>query len=189
MKLGYARVSSSGQNLESQLEKLQSVGCDKIFQEKMSGTKADNRTQLQEAIAFAREGDIFIVTRLDRCSRSVNDLYKIMEQLKEKGVEFKATEQELDTTTSTGRLMIGLLSIVSAFETDLRAERQADGIKSALNRGVRFGRTSKMTPDEVIAAVKLKENGYTNQELADRFSVGKSTLLRYLAAYKLKTAC
>ncbi len=185
MKVGYARVSSSGQNLASQLEKLQSVGCDKIFQEKMSGTKADNRTQLQEAIAFAREGDVFIVTRLDRCSRSVNDLYKIMEQLKDKGVEFTATEQELDTTTSTGRLMIGLLSIVSAFETDLRAERQADGIKSALNRGVKFGRSSKLTSDDVIQAMELKEEGLTNQEIAKKFNIGKSTLLRYLAEYKL----
>ena len=185
MKVGYARVSSSGQNLESQLEKLQSVGCDKIFQEKMSGTKADNRTQLQEAVAFAREGDVFIVTRLDRCSRSVNDLYKIMEQLKDKGVEFKATEQDLDTTTSTGRLMIGLLSIVSAFETDLRAERQADGIKSALNRGVRFGRSFKLTFDDVIQAMELKEEGLTNLEIANKFNIGKSTLLRYLAEHKL----
>jgi DNA invertase Pin-like site-specific DNA recombinase len=181
MKVGYARVSSTGQNLESQLEKLELVGCSKIFQEKMSGTKADNRTQLQEAIAFAREGDVFIVTRLDRCSRSVNDLYQIMEQLKIKGVDFKATEQDLDTTTSTGRLMIGLLSIVSAFETDLRAERQSDGIKSALNRGIKFGRKHKLDTDAVIEAIKLKEQGYSNQQIANKFSIGKSTLLRYFA--------
>ena len=184
MKVGYARVSSSGQNLQSQIESLEKAGCEKIFQEKMSGTQAANRKELQDALDFVREGDTFIVTRLDRCSRSVLDLYRIIETLNDKGVSFKATEQELDTSTSNGRLMIGLLSIVSAFETDLRAERQADGIASALKRGVRFGRRTKFDDAKTAEAIQMQKDGMTNQQIADHYEIGRSTLLRWIAAYK-----
>ncbi len=184
MKVGYARVSSNGQNLLSQIESLEQAGCEKIFKEKVSGTQAANRKELQDALDFVREGDTFIVTRLDRCSRSVLDLYKIIETLNDKGVSFKATEQELDTSTSTGRLMIGLLSIVSAFETDLRAERQADGIASALKRGVRFGRRTKFDDEKTVKAIQMQKDGMTNQQIADHYEIGRSTLLRWIAEYK-----
>lgn len=184
MKIGYARVSSSGQNLESQIEALQRAGCEKIFQEKMSGRQSDNRTELQNALDFVREGDVFVVSRLDRCSRSVVDLHNILKKLGQKKVEFKATEQDLDTSTSTGRLMIGLLSIISEFETDLRAERQADGIKSAIKRGVKFGRVAKMNDEQVVQAIQMQSDGMLNQDIADNFGVGRSTLLRYVSKYK-----
>lgn len=188
MKIGYARVSSSGQNLQSQIEALQKAGCEKIFQEKMSGKQSDNRTELQNALDYVRDGDMFVVTRLDRCSRSVIDLHKILETLKNKKVEFKATEQDLDTSTSTGRLMIGLLSIISEFETDLRAERQADGIKSAIKRGVKFGRVAKMNDEQVVQAIQMQDDGMLNQDIADNFGVGRSTLLRYISKYKKSIA-
>ncbi len=184
MKVGYARVSSAGQNLSSQIEALEKAGCEKIFKEKMSGTMASNRTELQNALDFVRSGDIFVVTRLDRCSRSVLDLHQIIEKLNNKDVAFKATEQELDTSTSSGRLMIGLLSIVSAFETDLRAERQADGIQSALKRGVKFGRKAKLDEEQVVLAIEKQKQGLTNQDIADEFEIGRSTLLRHIANYK-----
>ena len=180
MKIGYARVSSIGQNLEAQIELLEKVGCDKIFQEKKSETKKYNRVELNNALEFVREGDTFFVTRLDRCSRNTLDLFKILEHLKNKKVAFKATEQEFDTTTSTGKLMLGLLSVIAEFETDLRAERQAEGIKSALARGVKFGAKRKMSDEQVVEAMELQKSGeFTNQEIADRFGVGRSTLLRY----------
>ena len=184
MNVGYARVSSTGQNLDSQLEALKAVGCDKIFQEKMSGTQADNRSELQSALDFVRSGDTFYVTRLDRCSRSVKDLHTIIDHLQAKDVAFKATEQDLDTSTSAGRLMIGLLSIVSAFETDLRAERQADGIKSAQKRGVKFGAKLKFTNEDTIKALQMQEVGMLNQDIADTFGIARSTLLRHIANYK-----
>lgn len=181
MKVGYARVSSTGQNLEAQIELLKSAGCEKIFQEKKSGTKRADRVELENALEFVREGDIFLVTRLDRCSRNTLDLYKI----KNKKVDFKATEQEFDTSTSTGKLMVGLLSVIAEFETDLRAERQAEGIKSVLARGVKFGAKRKMSDEQVVEAMKLQKSGeFTNQETADKFGVGRSTLLRYLSEYK-----
>lgn len=185
MKVGYARVSSTGQNLQSQLEALEKAGCDKIFQEKKSGTKIFNRPELDNALEFCREGDTIIVTRLDRCSRNVKDLHQIIETLNNKGVGFKATEQEIDTTTSAGRLMIGLLSIVSAFETDLRAERQADGIASAMKRGVKFGGTPKLKDSDVLKIMDFQQfTTMTNQAIADEFDIARSTLLRYVSKYK-----
>jgi len=185
MKVGYARVSSTGQNLEAQIELLEKAGCEKIFQEKKSGSQMDNRTELNNALDFIRSGDTFMVTRLDRCARSNLDFYRILEILKTKEVELKATSQEFDTTTSIGRLMMGMLSVMSEFELDLRAERQADGIKSAMARGVKFGAKRKMSDEQVIEAMALQKKGeMTNQEIADMFGVGRSTLLRYFANYK-----
>ena len=185
MKVGYARVSSTGQNLESQIDALEKAGCEKIFKEKKIGKQQDNRQELKNALEFVRSGDEFIVTRLDRCSRSVGDLHNILEVLNSKDVSFKTTEQDLDTSTSTGKLMIGMLSVISAFETDLRAERQADGIKSAKKRGVKFGRQSKLTDEDVISIIDLqREAQLTNQQIADKFNIGRSTLLRYVANYK-----
>jgi len=185
MRVGYARVSSTGQNLEAQVELLKRAGCEKIFQEKKSGTKRADRVELENALEFVREGDTFLVTRLDRCSRNTLDLYKILELLKSKKVDFKATEQEFDTSTSTGKLMVGLLSVIAEFETDLRAERQAEGIKSAMARGVKFGAKRKMTEEQVLEAIALQKSGaFTNQQIADKFGVGRSTLLRYVSEYK-----
>jgi len=185
MKVGYSRVSSKGQSLTSQIDALEKAGCEKIFQEKKSGTKTYNRPELQNALDFVRNGDTLIVTRLDRCSRNVKDLHQIIETLNEKDVGFKATEQEIDTTTSAGRLMIGLLSIVSAFETDLRAERQAEGIASAKKRGVKFGGTPKLTEKDVLRIIDFQNcTTMTNADIAKEFDIARSTLLRYVANYK-----
>lgn len=184
MKIGYARVSSMGQNLQSQIEALEKAGCEKIFMEKKSGIQSANREELQNALDFVRNGDTLIVTRLDRCSRNVRDLFQVLETLNKKDVAFKATEQEIDTSTSAGRLMIGLLSIVSAFETDLRAERQADGIASAKKRGVKFGSKPVFDDTKVVQALEMQNTGMINQEIADSFGIARSTLLRYIADYK-----
>lgn len=184
MKIGYARVSSSGQNLEAQIELLEKAGCEKIFHEKITSTQSVGRKELQNALDFVRIGDTFVVTRLDRCSRSVKDLYEIIDKLNSKEVAFKATEQNIDTSSSSGRLMIGLLSIVAEFETDLRAERQAEGIASAKKRGIKFGRKSKLDMTKVVEAIKMQDIGVANQEIADYFNIGRSTLLRYISQYK-----
>ncbi|MFA6138747.1 MAG: recombinase family protein [Sulfurimonas sp.] len=185
MLVGYARVSSTGQNLNSQIEALEKAGCEKIFMEKKSGTQYANREELQNALDFVRNGDTLIVTRLDRCSRNVKDLHQIIETLNKKEVSFKATEQEIDTSTSAGRLMIGLLSIVSAFETDLRAERQADGIASAKKRGVKFGGTPKLEKKDVLRIMDFQNNTtMTNGDIAKEFDIARSTLLKYVATYK-----
>ena len=127
MKVGLARVSSVGQNLDSQLIALKEYGCEKIFQEKKSGTKAEDREVLREWIDFMRENDEAVVTRIDRCSRSVLDLQLIVKELEEKEVTFAATEQSINTKTPEGKCFLNMLSVFSEFETNLRKERQMDG--------------------------------------------------------------
>ena len=184
MRIGYCRVSSTGQELASQIELLEKANCDKIFTEKMSGRQMDNRVVLQEALDFVRDGDEFIVTRLDRCSRSVKDLHIILSKLEDKSVSFRATEQELDTSTPQGRLVIGILSTINAFTIDITKELQMDGIRSAQKRGVQFGPKSKFNEEKTIQAIELQSQGLTNQQIADEFEIGRSTLLRYISNYK-----
>lgn len=183
MLVGYARVSSTGQNLDSQIEALEKAGCKKIFKEKKSGTDTKNRVELQNILDFVREGDTLVVTRIDRCSRSVSDLYKILETLKEKKVEFKATNQNIDTSTSTGKLMLGMLSIIAEFENDLRRERQSEGIQKAKALG-KFKKEKSLTDTQVKEIVGLQKTNFTNQEIVDQYGVGRSTLLRYVSNYK-----
>lgn len=179
MLVGYARVSSVGQSLELQLEALNAIGCDKVFSEKRSGTSTDGREALADALDFVREGDTLVVTRLDRLARSMADLYSILERLTKKGVAFKCIQQSgVDTDSSTGRLMLGILGAVAAFETDLRKERQREGIEKAKANGVYKGR--KPTVD--LAAVReLKDQGIRPTEIARRLKIGRASVYRALA--------
>ncbi len=125
-KVGYARVSSVGQSLSIQLEKLNN--CDKIFKEKRSAT-TDQRPKLQECLEYVREGDILVITRLDRLARSTLHLCQIAEILKSKKVALQVLDQNIDTNDATGRLLFNMLGAISQFETEIRSERQMDGIK------------------------------------------------------------
>jgi DNA invertase Pin-like site-specific DNA recombinase len=141
MLVGYARVSSTDQSLEVQLEALAQAGCEKVFAEKVSGSSTKDRVELANAIDFVREGDTMIVTRLDRFARSISDLYKLLEALRAKGVEFRCINQSgVDTDSSTGRLMMGVLGAVAQFENDIRRERQIEGIRKAMKAGKYRGR-------------------------------------------------
>jgi DNA invertase Pin-like site-specific DNA recombinase len=187
MKVGYARVSTIHQNLDSQIEALKNAGCIDIFEEKKSGTTKDGRVELENALKFVRKGDTLIVTRLDRFARSMKDLSDMIHHLKEKGVDFICTEQNLDTSSSEGRLMLNMLGAFAEFETELRAERQADGIKSAQNKGVVFGRKKKFDDEKCKEAISMKDNqGMKNEDIATHFNIGLRTLQTYLKDYKDK---
>ena len=135
--VGYARVSSLGQDLSVQLGKLK--GCDKVFKEKRSGVDA-GRPELRACLEYLREGDTLLVTKLDRLARSTPDLYRIISQLAERGVAFKVIDDpSIDTTSRTGKLIMGILALIAEFENDIRRERQRDGINKAKAEGVRFG--------------------------------------------------
>lgn len=134
--IGYGRVSSVDQKLEIQTEQLKAAGCEKIFAEKMSGKAADNRAELQKCLAYVREGDVLVVTRLDRLGRSLPDLLDIVLGLREKGVEFRALQQCIDTSTSEGRMMLGIMGTFAEYEREIRAERQREGIEKAKQKGV-----------------------------------------------------
>lgn len=150
MIIGYARVSTKEQDIDLQTERLAEAGAEKIFQDKLSGTQASNRAQLQLCLDFVREGDTLIVTRLDRIARSSHDLHNIIASLEAKGVAFKCIQQgEVDTSTSTGKLMIGMLGAIAQFENDLRRERQREGILKAKAKGIYKGRRAVIDADRV----------------------------------------
>lgn len=157
MKIGYARVSSTGQSLDVQLEQLTAAGCEKIYQEKRSGRSTAERLELSRAIDDCRRGDVLVVCRLDRLARSVPDLYAIVAELEDTGAGFQCLQQgAIDTTTPTGKLMFGVLGAVAEFENDLRRERQREGIEKARKAGKYRGRRRKIDHADVIAAVKAK---------------------------------
>ena len=175
MKVGYARVSSVGQNLESQLIALKEYGAEKIFQEKVSGTSTKGREQFKQCLEFVREGDELVVTRIDRCSRSVLDLQLIVKELEDKGVTFSATEQSINTKTPEGKCFLNMLSVFSEFETNLRRERQLDGIKA--NRHKFKG---KQTTIDVKRIKALKEEGLGATAIAKTMGIDRTSVYRLL---------
>ncbi|WP_336979014.1 recombinase family protein [Brevundimonas nasdae] len=178
--IGYARVSSSGQSLEVQRDQLLAAGCTRIFEEKRSGLSQDGREQLALALDYVRDGDVLIVTRLDRLARSITDLRQIIDRLTAKEVGFRALQQgDLDTSTSNGRLMLNMLGAFAEFEADLRRERQREGIAKAQAKGVYKGRKPTVPVDEVR---KLKAEGMAPTEIAKRLNVGRASVYRALAA-------
>ena len=135
--VGYARVSSIGQNLDVKLNKLKD--CDKVFKEKKTGTSSQ-RPQLKACLEYVCEGDTLVVTRLDWLARSTLHLCQVADQLQAQGVNLKVIDQSIDTSDATGRLLFNILSAIAQFETEIRAERQMDGIRNAKANGVHLGR-------------------------------------------------
>ena len=176
-RVGYARVSTKEQRLEVQLEKLKD--CDKIYEEKLSGTD-DKRPKLQECLDYVREGDTLVVTRLDRLARSTLHLCEVAKLLERKGVSLVVIDQSIDTSTSSGRLLFNMLGAIAQFETEIRAERQAEGIRKALNNGVKFGRKSLLKADQVEALKRKRQEGVTISALMREFGIGKVSVYNYL---------
>tara|TARA_B100000161_G_C33326577_1_gene313873 strand:+ start:55 stop:603 length:549 start_codon:yes stop_codon:yes gene_type:complete len=175
MKVGLARVSSIGQNLDSQIIALKEYGCEKIFEEKKSGTKAEGREVLREWIDFMRENDEAVVTRIDRCSRSVLDLQLIVKELEDKGVTFSATEQSINTKTPEGKCFLNMLSVFSEFETNLRRERQMDGIKA--NKDKFKGRGITI---DAMQVQLLKAKGMGATAIAKEMGIDRTSVYRVL---------
>ncbi|MEH6580232.1 MAG: recombinase family protein [Amphritea sp.] len=182
MIIGYARVSSAGQKLGVQLDKLNIAGCEKIFQEKQSGASTNKRIELKTALNHMREGDSFVVTKLDRLARSINDLSTIVAQLEEMGVTLQVLDQNIDTSTSEGRLMLNMLGSFAEFERDIRAERQADGIAKAMKEGkVKFGRPAKLTEaKKAEIRERASDINVSKKALLKEFNISRSTLYRVL---------
>jgi DNA invertase Pin-like site-specific DNA recombinase len=179
MKIGYARVSSTGQDYQTQLDKLQAAGCEKVFHEKQSGKSADDRVQLQAALEFAREGDIFVITKLDRLARSMNDLTSITSQLQKQGVGFVVIDQQIDTTTPTGKLLFNILGSLAEFERDLINARCEEGRKAAKAKGVKFGRKPKMTDVQLDALRSdVKAGILSMQAIANKYEIARNSVYR-----------
>jgi DNA invertase Pin-like site-specific DNA recombinase len=178
MFVGYARVSTQDQDLTVQRSQL--AHCEKLYEEKASGTDAA-RPQLQACLDFVREGDTLVVTRLDRLARSTLHLCQIAEALARKGVHLQVLEQGVNTHDATGRLLFGMLAVIAQFETELRAERQREGIAKAKAQGVHFGRQKALTPAEATQLRAERAQGETLRVLMRRYGLGKTALYRYLA--------
>lgn len=184
MKIGYARVSTTGQDLSTQVEKLKAEGCEKIITEKQSGKSADDREELQRAIFWMGAGDVLVVTKLDRLARSMADLHQIVKTLHDKGAAFKVTDQAgIDTTTPTGKLLFNVLGSIAEFERDLINGRTAEGREAAKAKGVKFGRKPKME-DSQIEAIKadVKSGALSMQAIADKYGIARNSVYRLAGA-------
>ena len=176
--VGYARVSSVGQSLDVQLTKLKD--CDKIFQEKRSGS-SNKRPRLKACLEYVRDGDTLVITRLDRLARSTLHLCQLADQLEQKGVHLQVLDQSIHTGDATGRLLFNMLGAIAQFETEIRFERQMDGIQNAKARGVSFGRTKRLTQQQCTELCRKRQQGVLIKTLMKDFNLSKSSVYRYLA--------
>jgi DNA invertase Pin-like site-specific DNA recombinase len=164
--------------------KLKSSQCERVFKEKQSAVDAD-RPELRRCLDYLREGDTLLVTKIDRLARSTSDLYRIVSRLADKGVEFKVIDDpSIDTTSRTGKLVMGILALIAEFENDIRRERQMDGIAKAKERGVRFGRKRELTIDRVEQIKALRLRGWTVPEIMRQARLSKASVYR-----ALRTVC
>ncbi len=178
--IGYARVSSTGQKLEVQLDKLTSHGCKRIFHEKKTGTSTTARTEWNKCMQYLRTGDTLVITKLDRLARSMIDLTKITDELNKREVELIVLDQQINTTTPEGKLLFHMLGAVAEFETEIRAERQRDGIAKALEKGTKFGAKSKLTPGQLTEMRQKRADGVLIRELMTEYGLSKASVYRLL---------
>ncbi len=180
MRVGYARVSTTDQDTALQRERLEEVGCERVYAERISGRSTDGRQQLAECLRFVREGDQLVVTKLDRLARSMADLIKITEELQAKQVDLVVLDQAVDTTTPAGKLMFNMIGAFAEFERALAEERRNEGIARARTKGVKFGRPRAIGGDEAAALRELAARGAKLREMADATGVSVPTVSRWL---------
>lgn len=176
---GYARVSTAEQNPEAQEQALKAAGCTVIRTDKKSGTTREGRRELETLMDFLRSGDVLIITRIDRLARSISDLQAIIGELKAKGVQLRCTEQPVDTSTAAGKAFLDMLGVFAEFETNLRKERQAEGIAVAKSKGVYTGRKPTAT-GQAEKAKELHAAGKSVTEIGNVLGISRSSVFRCL---------
>lgn len=176
---GYARVSTTDQDLSLQEDALRAAGCDVIRAEKRSGTTTSGREELRTILDFIRQGDVLMVTRVDRLARSIGDLQDIVRSLKAKGATLRATEQPIDTGTAAGKAFLDMLGVFAEFETNLRRERQLEGIAKAKAAGVYAGkgRPASIAPEKVR---ELRDQGLGPSAIAKSLGISRMSVHRAL---------
>jgi DNA invertase Pin-like site-specific DNA recombinase len=186
MRIGYGRVSTRDQNPDAQEDALKEAGCDRIFVDKASG-KLASRPELDKALIAAREGDQFVVTKLDRLGRSLKNLIELVDRLKEQKVGLVILDQGIDTSTNMGRMFFQILGAIAEFEHAMMVERTHDGLAAARARGRVGGRKQALKPRQVQLAQEmydeLGDDGkrkHTVQDIADELGVARTTIYRYL---------
>jgi DNA invertase Pin-like site-specific DNA recombinase len=177
--IGYARVSTTDRDLSIQEVALQAAGCDVIRAEKQSGTSTQGRAELRTVLDFIGKGDVLLVTRVDRLARSIGDLQDIVRALKAKGASLRATEQPIDTSTAAGKCFLDMLGVFAEFETNLRRERQLEGIAKAKAAGIYKGRPASIDGARLR---ELKASGMGPTEIAKALKIGRASVYRVLEA-------
>jgi len=181
MLIGYARVSTDDQNLDLQRDALQQAGCDKIYTDQQSGVSTD-RSGLDTVLEVARSGDTLVIWRLDRLGRSLKNLIHLVEQLERQGVGLKSLQENIDTTTSGGRLVFHLFGALAEFERNLIRERTRAGLSAARARGRQGGRPKLLDPQKRELALRLhRERQHSIADICRLMGISKSTLYNYLA--------
>ncbi len=175
--IGYARVSTTDQDLSIQEAALRAAGCEVIRAEKRSGTTTEGREELRTVLDFLRTGDVLMVTRIDRLARSIGDLQDIVRQVKARGASLKATEQPIDTSTAAGKCFLDMLGVFAEFETNLRKERQLEGIAKAKAAGIYKGRRPSINPTRVR---EMKAQGLGATGIAKALGIGRASVYRVL---------
>jgi len=181
--IGYARVSTTDQKLEPQVDALKAAGCETVFEDVISGAKAD-RPGLNEALAFLRKGDTLVVWKLDRLGRSMKHLVETVTDLGDRSVGFKSLTEGVDTTTTGGTLVFHLFGALAQFERDLTVERTQAGLKAAATRGRKGGRKPVVTPKKLEQARAHLSDGLTVREAAARLKISKTSLYNALRGQK-----
>lgn len=171
--IGYARTSTTDQNLDAQISALKGAGCDIIRSEQKSGTSLKNRAELSTILDFIQSGDTLVITRIDRLARSLSDLQNIVSHLKDRKAHLQATEQPIDTSTAAGKAFFDMLGVFAEFETNLRRERQAEGIENAKARGVYKGRPPQIDRSRIKERL---EAGDSPSSIARELKVSRSTV-------------
>ena len=177
--VGYARVSTIGQKLDIQRNKLKEYGCEEIFEDQHTGTTAD-RPALKSCRQYLRKGDSLVITKLDRLARSTFHLTQIAEELKTKQVDLVVLDQNIDTSTSTGKLLFNMLAAIAEFETEIRKERQMEGIAKAKEKGTQFGRKAKLNQEQIELLKQDRSNGFSIKKLMEKYTASRATVYRYL---------
>ncbi len=179
MIIGYARTSTIEQvsGFESQIKELQKAGCEKIFREQVSSIAI--RTQLESALEFVREGDVFVVTRIDRLARSISDLMTIIKSLEKKEVGLRILNLGIDSSTPTGKLMLTVLGGIAQFEREIMLERQREGVAKAKAEGKYKGR-KPITMDRQREVIRLVMSGMPKANVAKQLGVGEASVYRIL---------
>lgn len=178
MKIGYARVSTTDQNLDAQIDALKEAGAEKIFQEKMTGTKRD-RLELEKMLDHLRAGDVVVITKYDRLSRSLRDLIEIVGRINESGAGFKSIAEDIDTTTPAGRLVFHVFGSIAEFERERIIERTKEGLAAARKRGRVGGRPKALTEKQLKEVIRLRDREERSiREIAELFKVSPMTVQR-----------
>lgn len=180
MNLGYARISTSDQNLDLQTDALNISGCEKIFIDIISGSKSE-RKGLKECIEYARKGDTLVIYKLDRLGRSLKELLNLIADLEKREIELLVISQNIDTKTTTGRMLFNILETVAEFERDLIRERVQAGLKAARTRGKIGGRPQALTKEQIENLKTIYETKKVPViEICKMFDIRKPTMYRYL---------